>query len=189
MTISSFLKEFSPKIGTCPQTKIGTFLQVANLAFYWIRKSKTAHASMVDQNHRFQVSEDFAAARCSKRKKRTIGDLCSMTGSLCHGLRNNPPYNWVGISTPQQIPGKQPNGAPFFSGSSGVSPVRSCGDGCFTHFLWTFFMVVVHDILYLVCIHLINTSILGIHPLFVKKTHKCKGFNKKKVKSPPFPTL
>lgn len=94
----------------------------------------------------------------------------------------------MGISTPQQIPGKQPNGAPFFSGSSGVSPVRSCGDGCFTHFLWTFFMVVVHDILYLICIHLINTSILGIHPLFFKK-HTSARASTKKNEIPPLSHL
>lgn len=91
---------------------------------------------MVDQNHRFQVSEDFAAARCSKRKKRTIGDLCLMTGSLFFMVCEIIPHitGW-GFQPPNKSPENNQTGPLFFpvaqvsvqSGhvGMGVSPTSS----------------------------------------------------------------
>ena len=128
MVISSFVKKCSAKIGTCPQNKLGPFLQVANLASYRIRKSKTAHTSMVDprktmKNHPFEVSEDFEAARCSKRKKKNWRLRHSMKywGVF---LWRDPCFSWFDEIIPHitgwgfqppltKSPGKQPNGAPL----------------------------------------------------------------------------
>ena len=211
MVTSSFLKEFSPKIGTCSQKKIGTFLQVANLASYRIRKSKTAHTSMVDprQTILFKLVKilKLPGVRNGEEKNRRL--RLSMkywgvkkTGSLFFMVWwNNPPHNWVGISTPpdHKSPGNQTGRPWFVSGSSGGSKKwleqvpGSVRDGYFTHFLWTFFMVVVHDILYLIYIYIcipIHPFLGSTHGFFKKNTHRCLWLQQKKGQSPPpFPTF